>query len=473
MLFNSLTFAVFFILVLAFLPRQNTARANAFLLIASALFYAAWDWRFLPLLLFSAVFNYECGRRIETAEGPARKSWMVFNVTCNLLILFFFKYYLFFTTSLQQVLGHWGVNLALPALTLVLPLAISFYTFHCLSYTLDIYRRELKSARSLSDFSLYLLLFPHQIAGPIVRASKLIPQITEPRKVTAEDWQSGLFLIFWGLFKKMVVADNLAPKADRVFALADASAGEVTVAVVAFCFQIYADFSGYTDIARGTARLLGFHFDLNFRFPYWATDPQDFWRRWHISLSQWLRDYLYVSLGGNRGGRWATYRNLMLTMIIGGLWHGAAWNFVLWGAYHGLLLCLHRFYQKHIQSAYPVLENWHRSLLGHGVAMAIMFVFTLYGWLLFRATSLEQVVAFSSSFLVMEGWTAMPIFKGLASQSIYILPMLGLEFWMLRRQQSELIFQSSWANGLLYFLLIAATTILGAYGSDQFIYFNF
>lgn len=473
MLFNSLTFAVFFIIVLAFIPRRNVGAANTFLLVASAVFYAAWDWRFLPLLAFSAVFNYACGGQIAAADGRARKSWMIFNVTVNLLILAFFKYYLFLTESFQQALLAVGVEVSLPAISITLPLAISFYTFHCLSYTIDIYRRDLEPAWSLKDFSLYLLLFPHQIAGPIVRASKLLPQISSPRIVRPEDWQSGLFLIFWGLFKKMAVADNLGPKADKVFALSQASAPEVALGVLAFCFQIYADFSGYTDIARGTARLLGFHFDLNFKAPYLATDPQDFWRRWHISLSQWLRDYLYVGLGGNRKGRFNTYRNLMLTMVIGGLWHGAAWNFVLWGAYHGLLLCLHRFYQTQVQPAFESLQKFHRSIAGHAIAVAVMFVFTLYGWLLFRAVSLDQIGAFTGSLMDWKSLFNRQLLVGMAGQAVYFLPMLALEGWMLRRQVSEVVFRSAWANGALYFLLVVLVILMGAYGNDQFIYFNF
>jgi D-alanyl-lipoteichoic acid acyltransferase DltB (MBOAT superfamily) len=472
-LFNTLTFAVFFVLVLALLPRRNVERANIFLLIASAIFYAAWDWRFLPLLAFSAVFNFACGNQISDQEGIHRRSWLAFNVLVNLMILVFFKYYLFLTESFQALLAFCGLHVALPKLSITLPLAISFYTFHCLSYTIDIYRRELKPAATLRDFSLYLLLFPHQIAGPIVRASKLLPQISSQRKVTAQDWQCGLFLIFWGLFKKMAVADNLGPKADRLFNLTQASSTEIFLGVLAFAFQIYADFSGYTDIARGTARLLGFNFDLNFRSPYLATDPQDFWRRWHISLSHWLRDYVYVSLGGNRNGSLRTYRNLLLTMVIGGLWHGAAWNFVLWGAYHGLILCFHRFYQGHIQSKSPSLQRLHHSWLGNAIAVAIMFVFTLYGWLLFRAVSIEQVVAFTKSLIDDDILMVRGLLPGLAAQAVYFLPLLLIEGWMHHRGLTELVFESAIANGLLYFILIALSIILGAYGTDQFIYFNF
>jgi D-alanyl-lipoteichoic acid acyltransferase DltB (MBOAT superfamily) len=473
MVFNSLTFAAFFLAVLAVLPWLRLRAANLFLLGSSLVFYAAWDWRFLGLLAFSTLFNFYSGARIHTAEGKARRRWLSFNVVVNLLVLGFFKYYGFFAENLNGLLAFLGWQTSVPTLQIVLPLAISFYTFHCLSYSIDIFRRQLEPAERLTDFALYLLLFPHLVAGPIVRAAHLLPQIAAPRKPTPADWHEGLFLITWGLFKKIVVADNLAPKADRLFALQTAASGEVFLGVLAFAFQIYADFSGYTDIARGTARLMGFHFDLNFRFPYLAANPQDFWRRWHISLSEWLRDYLYIPLGGSRQGEARTQFNLLATMVIGGLWHGAAWNFVLWGAYHGTLLCLHRIWLKHVKPKPRQKGSAWIEWAGHLAAVLIMFCFTLYGWLLFRAVSLEQIIAFTGGFLNPAGWVNVATLKGLAQQAIYFMPMMLVEGWMLRRQVTELVFPSAWANGLLHALLIVIIVILGSQGSETFIYFNF
>lgn len=473
MLFNTLTFAVFFLTLLGILSVLPRRFANATLLVASAVFYGAWDWRFLGLLGFSSLFNYWCGLRIAPASGTARGRWMAFNATVNLAILGFFKYYNFFAGGLNGLLNTLGVGAALPLLEIVLPLAISFYTFHCLSYTIDIYRRQLPPTRSLVDFSLYLLLFPHLVAGPIVRASHLLPQIARDRYPTTRDWQEGLFLIFWGLFKKLVVADNLGPKADRLFSGNTATAGEVVLGVLAFAFQIYADFSGYTDMARGTARLLGFHFDLNFRFPYLATDPQDFWRRWHISLSQWLRDYLYIPLGGNRHGEFRTYLNLLLTMVIGGLWHGAAWNFVLWGAYHGSLLCAHRFYESRVRPALRWADRVHRTKASALLVVPLMFAFTLYGWLLFRAASFEQITNFTTSLMTFHGGVKSIQVSELGRQAFYFLPMCAFEGFLVWRGKTELVFESWWANSLLYVLLIYLTILFGASGGDQFIYFNF
>jgi D-alanyl-lipoteichoic acid acyltransferase DltB (MBOAT superfamily) len=363
MVFNSFSFGLFFVLVLVVLPRLTLRPANAFLLVVSALFYAAWDWRFLGLIGFSIVVNYALGNHIAQAEVGRRRAWLALAIAINLGVLVFFKYYSFAAQNLQLVLALLGWDSTFPAFRIVLPLAISFYTFHCISYCVDIYRNQIRPADRVQDFALYVLLFPHLVAGPIVRASQLLPQIVQPRRTSARDWQEGLFLILWGLFKKLVVADNLASKADQLFARESASAAEVFLGVLAFTFQIYADFSGYTDMARGAAKLMGFHFDLNFRFPYLAVNPQDFWRRWHISLSQWLRDYVYIPLGGSRLGEARTYVNLMATMLLGGLWHGASWNFVLWGAYHGSLLCLHRGWSR-VGARIPQAIFWPRPAGG-------------------------------------------------------------------------------------------------------------
>lgn len=467
MVFNSFTYGLFLLAVLTVLPWLRLRAANLFLLAASIVFYVAWDWRFLGLLAFSTVFNFYAGAQIHQAEGTIRRRWLALNIVVNLLVLGFFKYYGFFAENFNSLWAFLGGQAGLPTLQIVLPLAISFYTFHCLSYAIDIFRRQIAPADRLTDFALYLLLFPHLVAGPIVRAARLLPQIAGDRQTTPQDWHAGIFLILWGLCKKAVVADNLAPKADQLFAMQQASSGEVFLGVLAFAFQIYADFSGYTDIARGSARLMGFHFDLNFRFPYFATNPQDFWRRWHISLSEWLRDYLYIPLGGNRHGEARTYVNLLLTMIIGGLWHGAAWNFILWGAYHGALLSAHRVW----------LRLRDRGCVSHPVfkVMSVfwMFGFTLYGWLLFRAVSFEQIVAFTGAFADPSSLAAPEVLNGLAKLLVYIFPMLLVEAWMIKRRVSELVFGSSTGNGLLYLALIYTTLLLGAQSSETFIYFNF
>lgn len=403
MLFNSFEFLIFLPLVLLGYYMLPHRAQNAFLVLASCFFYASWDWRFLFPLLFSTTIDYYCARKMEESvaqgEPQQHRLWLLrLSLITNLGLLGFFKYFNFFSESLQALLRSLGIEIPLQTLNVILPVGISFYTFQALSYTIDVYRGQIHATRSFWDFFLAVLFFPHLVAGPIQRAANLLSQVMQPRRTTALQFTDGLHLIAWGFFKKVVIADRLAPIVDAYFHAQSVSGGEAAVAIFAFAIQIYCDFSGYTDIARGAAKLMGFEFMLNFNLPYFATNPSDFWQRWHISLSSWLRDYLYVPLGGNRGSNLRTYRNLMLTMILGGLWHGAAWNFVLWGVYHGALLTGHRLLSpwlpKHAPGdASPRVKAWHVF------SILLMFVFTCYGWLLFRATSMGQIAQMSMALL--------------------------------------------------------------------------
>ena len=334
-------FAVVFLLY-AILPHRGQ---NWLLLGASYVFYGAWDWRFLGLLMFSTTADYGIGRALEASRDPVlRQRIVILSVMMNLTFLGFFKYFNFFTQSFIDLAQGLGFQPDPFTLSIALPVGISFYTFQSMSYTIDVYRGDLKPCRNFFDFALFVAFFPQLVAGPIVRATHLLPRVLAPRVLSWEDMGRGAVLCLTGLIKKIVIADGLAPLVDTVYGggSADPTGAQVAFATWAFALQIYCDFSGYTDIARGVAKILGFELPVNFAQPYFATNPQEFWRRWHISLSTWLRDYLYISLGGNRGGRVKTYRNLFLTMLLGGIWHGAAWNYVLWGAYQGGLLCLHR-----------------------------------------------------------------------------------------------------------------------------------
>lgn len=396
MLFNSAEFLLVFLpavlLVYFLLPHR---RQNAFLVVASCIFYASWDWRFLFALLFTTGIDFYCAKRMEASISnglpqAGRRRYLYISLATNLGLLGFFKYFNFFTQSMHDLLALFGLQVPFETLDIILPIGISFYTFQALSYTIDVYRGQFHATRSFWDFFLAVLYFPHLIAGPIQRAALLLPQITHPRHPTRDQVFDGAHLMLWGFFKKVYIADNLAPIVDGNFALSSAGGGNVALGVLAFTFQIYCDFSGYTDIARGIAKIMGFEFVLNFRLPYFATNPSDFWQRWHISLSQWLRDYLYISLGGNRDGAFRTYRNLMITMLLGGIWHGAAWNFVIWGFYQGILLIGHR-------AVSPALSAAERTLRLHGTPLSLvlriasMFILTCYGWLLFRASSLAQI----------------------------------------------------------------------------------
>ena len=348
MLFNSLVFLGFLSVVLMVYPRLHWRRQNLFLLAASYYFYGTWDWRFTSLLMISTVVDYFVGQRIHMAtEIRRRKLLLTISVMVNLGILGFFKYFNFFVDSLGVLLDGAGFDPHLPVLRIILPVGISFYTFQTMSYTIDIYRKRMEPTRNFIDFALFVSFFPQLVAGPIERARVLLPQIAAPRQVTRPMITSGLNLMLMGYLKKVAIADTLAPLVDQIFSQpAGLDTGTLLTGVYAFAFQVYGDFSGYSDIARGVSRLLGFELLENFNAPYLSRSITEFWRRWHISLSTWLRDYLYIGLGGNRKGEFRTYINLFLTMLLAGLWHGAAWTFVVFGALHGVYLTVEKIWLK-------------------------------------------------------------------------------------------------------------------------------
>ena len=345
MVFNSLVYALFLPAVVGLHWTVRPAARRWVLLVASYVFYAAWDWRFLGLIFLSTAVDYTIGRALgEERTERARKALLLTSVVTNLGILGAFKYGGFFVESAASLLARVGLAPNPALLQVVLPVGISFYTFQTISYTFDVYRRELSPERDLPTFALYVAYFPQLVAGPIERATHLLPQLRSARaRPDAETIHSALGLILLGLVKKVAIADAVAPVVNRGFGNAgDLSSVMAWTTMIAFALQVYGDFSGYTDIARGTSRLLGVELRVNFRQPYLSRNLTEYWNRWHVSLSSWLRAYLYVPLGGNRHGRWTTYRNLMITMTLGGLWHGAAWTFVAWGVMHGLILSVER-----------------------------------------------------------------------------------------------------------------------------------
>src|SRR3982751_809052 len=373
--FNSLHFVWFFLVVYALYRVLPHRGQNWLLLVASYYFYAAWDYRFLGLLVASTLVDYTCGLALAAIRDQRRRrAVMWLSIGFNLTLLGFFKYFNFFADNLHVIFGALGWRLDFVMLRVLLPVGISFYTFVTMSYVIDVYRREITPSRNLLDFAVFVAYFPHLVAGPILRATKLLPQIATPRRITSMQIREGLWLIAWGFFQKIFVADNLAPIASRVFAPGAHETGiNVLLGTYAFAFQIYGDFAGYSNIARGTSKLMGIELIENFRFPYLVRSAQDFWKHWHISLSTWLRDYLYIPLGGSRGSAWRTRRNLLITMVLGGLWHGAAWTFVLWGLYHGVLLIAYRGAER--------VSALHRWIRGHGLvarvtSWAVMFHFT-------------------------------------------------------------------------------------------------
>jgi len=477
MVFNTWLYFFFLAIVLALYVNLHRSAQNTMLLCASCFFYGWWDWRFLFLVGFTTTIDYWAGLKMEDASEPAkRKRFLLVSLISNLAMLGFFKYFNFFTDSFNALLTSLGLNARYWRMDIILPVAISFYTFHALSYTIDVYRGNLRAARSFKDFALFVMFFPQLVAGPIGRATHQLPQYFGKRQITLEGVREGMWLILWGLFKKVCVADNLARLVDQNFSRSGELNGPVAyLTVVAFAYQIYCDFSGYTDIARGTAKLMGFDILENFRRPYAAINPQDFWRRWHISLSRWLRDYLYISLGGNRFGRLFTYRNMMITMILGGLWHGAAWNFVWWGVYHGLLLV-----------GYQLWLQWpNRWQVPRIVAIVTMFHLTLFGWLLFRCTRHELVegVWVDQSFQQILEFLAAPA-RGLswsgdateivAALALFVLPLLAIERLIdPKREDRGLYDRSTW---VLILVLAAVAFFIVRYGvqnASAFIYFQF
>ena len=392
MIFHSLDFVVFFVGVTALYWALPHRGQNILLFVSGYFFYGYVHPWFLILIATSTFIDY-CAARGMEARPHRKKAFLWLSIVTNFGMLGFFKYFNFFAENVQSVLASAGLDVSAPTLRILLPVGISFYTFQAMSYTIDVYRGELHARRNLMDVATFVSFFPHLVAGPIQRASFLLPQVETPRRFSIEAARTGFLKICWGFFKKLVIADNVGVIANKVFALSDPTFPLLWSGVFAFAIQIYADFSAYTDIARGTSRWFGFELTENFDHPYLARSPSDFWRRWNISLSTWFRDYVYVPLGGSRTGGWRWARNVMATFLLSGLWHGASWNYVLWGFYHGLLLVVTRAHL--ILRAPKPRARQQPALIRSVVAVAQtlgMFALTLVGWLLFRETELPAIV---------------------------------------------------------------------------------
>jgi D-alanyl-lipoteichoic acid acyltransferase DltB (MBOAT superfamily) len=466
MLFNSLDFVIFLAFVLALVRLAGLRLRNWILLFAGFVFYGWWDWRYLGLLGFNCLTAYFGAIRMAEATTPRQKrAWCGVSVTVCAGLLGYFKYQGFFLENITVLLADLGLMSAAKTITFILPVGVSFYTFQAIAYLVDVYRGVTPACRNLRDFLLFKTFFPQLVAGPIERANHLLPQIQNPRPVTNADLIEGLYLVLWGYCKKVVIADNLALKIARIYQQQDFTTGDVILAAVGFTFQAYGDFSGYTDIARGVARWFGVTLMENFNFPYFATSPQDFWRRWHISLGSWLRDYLYIPLGGSRRGSVRTWLNLVITMLIGGLWHGAAWTYVIWGVYQGLILSLHR--------AYVTWRGEKRHThLSRVACIAGNFLLTLYSMFIFRATSWEQTYNATAAIFHFQFRPDFLI------QLLKMLPYIGLILlmetpvflsknpWFFVRRRPVLV-------AAVFLFLFYLILIMGVTGGDQFIYFAF
>ena len=468
MVFTSLHFAAFFIVAYGVYRALPHRAQNWWLLAASYYFYAAWDWRFLSLLIGSTLVDFAVARAIHREEEPKRRKRLLWlSLAFNFGMLGFFKYFDFFSESLAAAAALIGWHLDPITLHVILPIGISFYTFMTVSYVVDVYRRTITPEPSLLNFAVFVAYFPHLVAGPILRAALLLPQIAQPRQISRTQITDGLWLMAWGLFQKLFVADNLAGLVSSAYAPEAAPTGaEVWLATVAFAFQIYGDFAGYSNLARGMSKLMGIELNVNFRFPYFVTSPQEFWRHWHISLSTWLRDYLYIPLGGNRGSAWDTSRNLMITMVLGGLWHGAAWTFVLWGVYQGLVLGIGRAFWSRER---PPLPLWQRVL-----GVLVMFQVTCYGWLIFRAESASQIRDLTVRLFTDWSLPAIASRTLVMPLVLIVTPLLIVHAYQARRDDELAIARLRWPvryalGGLIGYLVL----LFGNFEGAQFIYFQF
>jgi D-alanyl-lipoteichoic acid acyltransferase DltB (MBOAT superfamily) len=477
MLFDSPAYFIFLIPVVLLYWRLNRGEQNVFLLLASYFFYGWWDWRFLALMIGSTTIDYLIARKITPSRSDTnRKKWFIFSLVVNFSILGTFKYFNFFADSFFVTLNALGIHhVSLPLLRIILPPGISFYTFQEVAYIVDVYKGRLEPAKSFVEYGLFVSLFPHLIAGPIQRPGHLLPQVQKDRTFDADRFFDGLMLIFSGLLRKCVIADNCALLANAAFGgqFGKPNFWVVLIGTYAFAWQVYGDFSGYSDIARGSAQLMGFHFMVNFRQPFLAQRLQDFWRRWHISLSTWLRDYLYIPLGGSAGGEWKTSMNLLTTMMLAGLWHGANWTFVIFGAIHGVVLGVERrlfpVTMKPGDAARPqplagLLSVWARRVLTFNIfCLSLAF---------FRADSLSSAAQFLAG-LANFAWRS-EYASAFFMLCLFSVPLFVVDLLMEGSNQEYPFANASYAfrTGFATLSLIALALFSGS-NLNAFVYFRF
>lgn len=481
MLFNSLGFAIFLPIVFIvywLLANKRLAFQNAFLLAASCYFYACWDWRFLFLLLFSILLDYCSGLKIAATENRHKRLfWLVLSISINLGFLMVFKYYNFFADSFASAAGHLGWRVNPWTLKIVLPVGISFYTFHGLSYIIDIYKRRIPAERNFVDYALFVSFFPLLVAGPIERATHLLPQIKRPRVFEYKKAIDGLRQILWGLFKKIVIADSCAAYVNFIFDDPGSYPGSAHVlAAVFFAIQIYCDFSGYSDIALGTARLLGIDLLRNFAFPYFSRDIAEFWRRWHISLSSWFRDYMYIPLGGSKKGMAKSVRNVFIIFLVSGFWHGANWTFIFWGLLNALYILPSIIFRTNRAHLDIVAQGRLFPSIKESFSMALTFALTVFAWIFFRSDNL------GSAFLFIKKIFSPSLFSKFPTEHLQVAFMLPLVVffiieWMGREEQYAIAkLEIKWPAPVRYAAYYTLFFYVFYYSSgppQQFIYFQF
>lgn len=467
MLFNSQVFFVFFscfFLLYWFINKKSIHLRNCLILFGSYVFYAWWDWRFLFLILGSSLIDFFVAKKIN---GSNKKfNWLLVSCLSNLGVLFVFKYFNFFTQSFIDLTNLFGLNITFNIINIILPVGISFYTFQTLSYSIDVYRNKINPTNNLISFLSFVSFFPQLVAGPIERASNLIPQIESKRSLNVDQFKAGFFQILVGLFRKIVIADNLALYVDLIYGEPQIyNSSTLLLATFLYTFQIYFDFSGYSDIAIGTAKLLGFNFKQNFNLPYFSNSLTEFWRKWHISLSSWLKDYLYISLGGNRNGKWLTYRNLILTMLLGGLWHGSSWNFIIWGLIHGFVLAIEKL----------IFSKKEKSF-GNSIGFLYTFPVVMISWIFFRAETLDDSFFILNAIYYFD--FTFPIISNISVivTSFFVL-FIGLVFDItLKIRKTHLESFGKYLSDKIYIMcscFIILLLVLFYSSSETFIYFQF
>ena len=482
MLFNSIDFAIFLPVVFVlywFVFKNSLKYQNLLIVAASYVFYGWWDWRFLGLIIFSTVLDFFIGKSLEKAKLELNRKLLLYtSITANIGVLGVFKYFDFFVSNFIDAFSLFGVEISAGSLNIILPVGISFYTFQTLSYSIDVYRRKLKHTDDFIAFSAFVCFFPQLVAGPIERATNLLPQFLKARKFKYEQAADGMRQILWGFFKKVVIADNCAVFVNQIFDNPDPLNGSTLfMGSVLFAFQIYCDFSGYSDIAIGTSRLFNINLKQNFAYPYFSRNIGEFWRRWHISLSTWFRDYLYIPLGGSKGGTWNKIRNVFVIFIVSGLWHGASWNFIVWGGLNALYflpLMLTKNNRNHLNtvaegSLFPTYKEF--------LSIGLTFFLTVIAWVFFRADTLTEAVhylnlMFSSSFFSMPSFITPKAF--MLYTYILICLFIAVE-WVQRDKKFGLSIEnlnrpSRW---VIYTIVIGVIITFGQFGGSEFIYFQF
>lgn len=482
MLFNSLDFAIFLPIVFIlywFVTNRSLRAQNVLLLSASYVFYGWWDWRFLLLIVLSSVVDFSIGRALTTEQSKTRRKQLLWlSIFINLGVLGFFKYFNFFLDNFISATSFFGMELDVRPLSIILPVGISFYTFQTLSYTIDVYRNKIKATNDFVAFSAFVSFFPQLVAGPIERATNLLPQFTKSRKFDYGNAVDGLRQILWGLVKKVVIADNCAMYANQIFNNSSEHSGStLALGAIFFTFQIYGDFSGYSDIAIGTSRLFGFDLKQNFAFPYFSRDIAEFWRRWHISLSTWFRDYLYIPLGGSRGSKWVAIRNVFIIFIVSGFWHGANWTFIFWGLLNAIFFLPLLLLNKNRANTDIVASKSKLPSLRELIAILVTFLLTVFAWIFFRADSLGHAFSIISEILSPSSFE-IPDFQDRlgAIRTIALVVIFIVIEWIGRRGKYAIeSIGQHWYPAFRYSFYYILICSLFYYGGQQqdFIYFQF